>query len=105
VLREGAVLTRLSRLRTDLALDVAALVDREAETQQLLARWRSEGTLPRAELVLVAVNIHGYYTALETALERVARLLDEELPSGPSWHHELLEQMRVPVAGLRPAVV
>jgi hypothetical protein len=54
---------------------------------------------------LVAVNLHGWYTALETALERVARLLDQTVPDGGSWHLDLLAQMRLEVPGVRPAII
>jgi hypothetical protein len=73
--------------------------------RDLLARWEIDGGLGRAELVLIAVNLHGWYTAFEVGLERVARLLDESVPGGPSWHLDLIEQMRIDVPGLRPALI
>ncbi len=57
------------------------------------------------DVVVLAVHVHGWYTALETLLERVARLLDTAVPSGASWHAELISQMAVVVPGLRPAVI
>ncbi len=102
---EPATLARLARLAAELDLDRAALVARRDETAELLEGWEVEPGLPRAELVLVAVNVHGYYTALETALERIARVIDDHVPTGPGWHTELLAQMRVEVPALRPAVV
>ncbi len=54
---------------------------------------------------MAATWVHGWYTGLETALERVARLVDETVPAGPSWHAELVAQLRVEVPGVRPAVV
>lgn len=103
--REPAALTRLARLRADLVPDRDALEARAKEARTLLEMSRSGGAMPRAELVLLAVNLHGYYTALETALERIGRLFDEDVPLGPSWHQELVEQMRVAVPGLRPPVL
>lgn len=102
---EPAVLTRLARLLRELDVDLGALTARAQEVDALLARWRAEGELPRAELVLVAVNVHGYFTALETAFERTARLFDEEVPSGATWHSDLIEQMQTAVPGLRPALI
>jgi hypothetical protein len=98
-------LTRLARLRAEVAVDAQALTARSNEVKSLLAAWRTRSSLSRADLMLVAVNLHGYYTALETLLERVARLLDESVPSGPTWHVDLLAQMQVEVPGLRPAVI
>ena len=70
-----------------------------------MTKWRSKNAIERAELMLVAINLHGYYTAFETLCERVARQLDENVPTGPTWHAELLAQMQVEVPGLRPRVV
>ena len=102
---EPAAPSRLARLRREIDVDLVALDARSAEVEELLVRWRDAGALPRAELVLVAVNLHGWYTALETLLERVSRLLDDDVPSGPTWHTDLIEQMQVDVPGVRAAVV
>jgi hypothetical protein len=88
-----------------LVVDRAALEARAAETAELMGRWDTDGRLGRPELVLLAVNLHGWYTALETALERVARLLDQSVPEGGSWHIDLLAQMKLDVPGVRPAVL
>ncbi|HVV15561.1 MAG TPA: hypothetical protein VHH90_00050 [Polyangia bacterium] len=101
MVREPEILVRLRRLQAEIAVDIAALKERHRETRELAARWDAQGTLGRPELVLVAVNLHGWYTALETGLERVARLLDQSMPSGASWHLDLLEQMRLDMPGLR----
>ena len=53
----------------------------------------------------MGVNLHAYYTALETLLERVARLVDEDVPSGATWHRDLLSQMRIELPGLRPRAI
>ena len=98
---EPAALTRLARLSRELDVDLGALDARACEAGELTAR----SELSRAELVLLAVNLHGYYTALETLFERVANLFDQSVPSGPSWHSELIEQMRTEVPGLRPPLV
>lgn len=105
MVRDPQLLTRLARLAAEVAIDAAALTARANETRGLLTAWGDRATLPRAELTLVAANLHGYYTALETLCERVARQLDENVPVGASWHAELLSQLQVEVPGLRPAVL
>lgn len=105
MVRDPQLLARLARLSAEIAVDTAALAARAGETSTLLASWHEKATLGRAELTLVAANLHGYYTALETLCERVARQLDENVPTGASWHADLLSQMQVEVPGLRPAVV
>jgi len=82
-----------------------AIVARAIETAELVERWERDGTLPRAELIVVAVNLHGWYTAVECAYERIARLLDQSVPSGPGWHVDLLSQMKIEIAGLRPGIM
>lgn len=99
------VLVRLTRLASELDHDWAALRARAAEIASLSERWQREGSLPRPEMVLVAVNLHGWYTALETGLERIARSLDQTVPTGNAWHTELVAQMQLDVKGLRPAVL
>jgi hypothetical protein len=99
------LLSRLSRLLAEVTIDAAALTARAEETRNLLEKWRTEGALGRADLTLVAANLHGYYTALETLCERVARQLDENVPTGPTWHVDLLSQMQIEVLGLRPRVI
>jgi len=102
---EAELAVRLRRLQVELRANVAAMRARAAETRELDQRWESAGALSRPELVLVAVNLHGWYTAAETAYDRVARLLDQAVPAGAGWHADLLSQMRVDVPGLRPAVI
>lgn len=52
-----------------------------------------------------AINLHGFYNGIERILEGIARELDGGLPEGPNWHRELLSQMTLDLAGLRPAVL
>jgi len=48
------------------------------------------------ELAALAAMLHSFYTGIENMLKRVAVEVDGGLPSGESWHHELLNQMTVP---------
>lgn len=105
MVRDPQLLARLARLSAEIAVDMAALIARASETATLLETWKTNGSLGRAELTLVAANIHGYYTALETLCERVARQLDENVPTGASWHADLLAQVQIEVPGLRPNVI
>jgi hypothetical protein len=53
----------------------------------------------------VALNLHGFYSGLERLYELIARHVDRNLPSGPSWHEELLQLMTQDITGVRPAVL
>jgi hypothetical protein len=105
MISEPDALVRLTRLCAELATDCTAMKARASEVAQLNSHWDKLGSLGRPELVLLAVNLHGWYTALETALERVARLLDQSTPEGGSWHIDLLAQMKLDIPGVRPSVL
>lgn len=105
MVHEPASRTRLARLLRELEVDRDALAARASEVRQLLSGWPADRAVDRLVLLALAVNLHGYYTALETLFERVARLLDEEIPTGASWHTDLLSQMQSAVPELRPAVL
>ena len=98
------VAVRLARLRHELGIDLSALDARAAELNEFSIA-NAAGPSDRTAGIVAAVNIHAWYTALETAFERVARLLDESVPSGSAWHSELVSQMSVDVPGLRSALV
>jgi hypothetical protein len=53
----------------------------------------------------VALNLHSFYSGLERLFELIARHMDRALPSGESWHRDLLLQMAREVAEVRPAVI
>lgn len=100
---EPGALATLVRLKAEVDIDARALDARAHEIAALLAR---EGAaIGREPLIVLAVNVHGYYTALETLLERVARLFDESIPTGPTWHVDLVRQMTLELPKVRPAVV
>lgn len=90
----------LTRLRQELLEDREAMSARVSEMNEAAARLDATPWASHA-----AVALHGWYTALEAALERVARTLDEEVPRGERWHRDLLSQVTVEVPGIRPAVL
>lgn len=52
-----------------------------------------------------AVAVHGWYSALEAALERIVRTLDGDVPQGDRWHRDLLSQATVELPDVRPPVL
>jgi hypothetical protein len=72
---------------------------------------RAESSLAEAQggddryLDAAALNLHAFYSGIERLFELVARKVDDTMPSGSSWHAELLAQMAAPVSGVRTAVV
>jgi hypothetical protein len=53
----------------------------------------------------LALNIHSFYTGLERIFENIASKVDGEIPTGESWHKELLIQMSTPLQEIRPQVI
>ncbi|MCC6623762.1 MAG: hypothetical protein IT385_21060 [Deltaproteobacteria bacterium] len=99
--RRGAT-ADLRRLARDIAAD-ADTMDRLAdEVAAVAARPDPLGDEATAYL---AVKVHGWYTALETILERVARVVEGGAPSGPTSHQDLLRGSTLPLPGVRPAVL
>lgn len=56
------------------------------------------------ELSALAAMLHSFYTGVENIFKRVALQLDGALPSGVSWHRELLDSMSQPHS-IRAAIV
>ncbi len=53
----------------------------------------------------VALNLHVFYSATERIFEKIAKDIDESVPTGANWHRELLDQMVLEIDGIRPAVL
>ncbi|MBI5034463.1 MAG: hypothetical protein HZB51_28405 [Chloroflexi bacterium] len=52
-----------------------------------------------------ALNLHRFYNGVEQLLERIAKELDDTVPTGSAWHRQLLEQMKLEIPSVRPAVI
>jgi hypothetical protein len=103
-MRDAGALARLSRLRSEVAIDLSALEARAVEAEAIVIACPDPASMPRDKVIVLGVTLHAYYTALETLMERVARLLDESMPAGPTWHVDLLSQMQTEIPTLRPAL-
>lgn len=95
--------------------DTRALVRLAAELRRDLAaarqrldglRVRRAGLVPDDPVIasFFALSLHAYYTALETACERVARHFDGGVPTGERRHQDLLDSMGLDLPGIRPRV-
>lgn len=94
---------RIQRLRAEIASDLAsyqALVDELAGLPPL-----DSAALQRPVLAQAAVALHHAYGAVESALVRIARQVEDGPPEGPDWHQALLGAMALDVEGVRPAVL
>ncbi len=99
-----AVRARLSRLLREAGIDRAALCRLAAELAAF-APGLAADPADRPRQALLAVDLHDYYTAIETLFERVARSIDGDVPAGADWHRELLVQMASDIPGVRAALL
>lgn len=53
----------------------------------------------------IALHLQGFYTTVEQIFEAIVSAFGEGIPSGASWHQNLLLQMSVQIADVRPAVI
>ncbi len=101
---ERGSLAELSRLATELVRDRDAMQRCSLDAATALREMRGAGA-DRSTRIVGAVGLHGWYTALETILERVARTIDASVPTGSTSHRDLLSQGMTEVEGVRPAVL
>lgn len=81
--------------------------DLDRVVQRALAAWAQAKRMPdeSAYLDSVALNLHGFYSGLERLFELIARHVDRSLPTGETWHRDLLQQMAQDMTSVRPAVL
>ncbi|HEX9971702.1 MAG TPA: hypothetical protein VGD14_06490 [bacterium] len=56
------------------------------------------------ELSAMAAFLHNFYSGIENIMKRIATSLDNDVPSGTSWHTDLLKRMSIDIAGIRENV-
>jgi len=94
---------RFAVLRADISREldsVRRLLAEAEEWQSQLADW------PDVVRVRTAGGIlHDFYCAVERIFRHIATRIDEDLPSGPDWHLQLLQRMGTDIDAVRPAVL
>jgi len=56
------------------------------------------------ELSAMATFLHNYYSGIENIMKRIALSVDDDFPSGASWHTDLLKRMGITIDGIRKSV-
>jgi len=59
----------------------------------------------KKELVFLAYNLHGLYSAAENIFRNISDAFGNQLGDQTGWHAELLDRMRLDLTPLRPAVI
>lgn len=102
---DGAVMEQPQwrRLAEEIEHELAEL-DHVAQRLAPLVGSTAEA-LSELEWIGVAAVLQDFYNGAERSFERIARIVDEHVPSDEHWHQTLLAQMAAPYADRRPAVV
>jgi len=89
------------RIRQELT-ELERVVDR-VERAAMAARQRP--TDQDLYLDSAALNLHDFYAGLERLFYQIATTVDRSVPTGFEWHRDLLRQMRMALAQVRPQVL
>ncbi len=84
------------------------LGDLDKTVQRVERAWKEAESHPSEEDLLldsVALNLHAFYSGIESLLEHIARSVDGTRPNGQAWHRQLLVQMANEMPPRRPAVI
>jgi uncharacterized protein YutE (UPF0331/DUF86 family) len=73
---------------------VAAEIENIEEVLGGMPSAEALGRLSGLELAGVAALLHSFYNGVENVLKQVLRSRGEALPSGPSWHRDLVDLAR-----------
>lgn len=92
---------RIRRLAAEIGADRQGLRGRGEEVR----RYHEAGGEAPERTAALALALDRAYTALEAILERIARTLEGDVPSGEDWHRELLRNAELEIEQVRPAVL
>ncbi|MDQ4076604.1 MAG: antitoxin [Chloroflexota bacterium] len=84
------------------------LPELERAVARALRNWQPViQAVPERDVYLdsVALNLHSFYSGLERLFELIARHVDRDLPTGETWHRDLLQHMAQDRPESRPAVL
>lgn len=80
----------------------------EHSFQRVLKEWQyaiTDQDKQESHVDSAALNLQSFYTGIERLFRLIAKNIDLSLPSGESWHSDLLNQMATDLADIRPAVI
>lgn len=91
----------VERIRSE-TTDLEQIIDRAEQGWSKLQQELSEQFV---YVDSVALNLHSFYSGLERLFDLIAKQVDQKLPSGETWHRDLLQQMTEDLPDVRPAVI
>ncbi len=96
--------TELPVLRGEIDLELRRLAE-VSRRLTALARELGQVAPDETQLMATAGFLHNFYNGIENCLLRIARGVDEYVPTGPEVHRELLDQLTSEVHGIRSALL
>lgn len=97
---------KIRRLVVQLENDIKTSLNLAKEADEFAEKanqFQAESKNPY--IYAVAMTLQHFYTSLETAFKRVTKELEGDIPSGESWHRDLLELMFLEIEGVRPPLL
>ncbi|GIV64031.1 MAG: hypothetical protein KatS3mg045_1370 [Bellilinea sp.] len=96
-----AYLILASRIRNELE-EIRRVVERAQRAVEAARRNPQDADL---FLDSAALSLHDAYSGFERLFKQIAAIVDRNVPSGTTWHRELLNQMGFEIKQVRPAVL
>jgi hypothetical protein len=91
------------KTRTEIVFELQQLKELVDSSRHLIDKTRD--TSPdRMEIVVLASMLHSFYNGIENIFKRIALDSDGAVPTGASWHSELLDSMARAAASRPPAI-
>lgn len=87
------------RLRAEIESELTTLAQLEAEFAGRPMVETSYALRARGSI------LHDFYNAIERIFTHIARELNGGIPQGEPWHQQLLDDMRLDIPKVRPAVI
>jgi len=99
------VITRYQMTAERIRQELSALERVAARAKRSITLARERDADQDLYLDSAALSLHNFYTGLERAFHQIAAMVDEQVPTGPGWHRELLDQMSRERPQVRPAII
>jgi hypothetical protein len=90
-------------LKTDLQNELNNLKNLEEELISIVKSLKNDPN--HIELRAIGSILHDSYCCIEKMFERIAIILDEDIPEGRDWHIQLLIRMSSEIEEIRPFVI
>ena len=68
-------------------------------------RTERDPVLQEALYESISSTMHSIYGGIERVLLRIVRAMDHDVPSGKSWHKDLLQRTALVIPDVRPAII